>query len=94
MRLQTFFGKLAESTPFTDIPLEVHWYGDTLYDNDYKVGEVIQGYSIWEAYPYWEEDPQFFDTQEEAQAWLVAMYKMGGKDEPRQHRRTRRPAAK
>jgi len=91
MKLQSFFGTLADSTPFTDIPLNVHWHGATLYDNDYAVGNIGTGFGRYEAFPYWNEEPQYFDTQEEAKAWLVAMYKMGGANEPR---RTRRPAAK
>jgi hypothetical protein len=32
--------------------------------------------------PYWNEDMHFFDTEEEAKAWLVTMYRMGGANEP------------
>lgn len=84
--------KMADSTPFTDIPLNVHWHNDgDLFDNDYAVGHVRQSFGAWLAMPFWNEQEQYFDTQEEAKAWLVAMYKMGGANEPR---RTRRPAAK
>ena len=82
---------MADSTPFTDVPLNVHWHSDTLYDDDYAVGKIGQGFGKWEAWPYWNEEPQLFDTQEEAQSWLLAVYKMGGCNEPIQ---LRRPAAK
>lgn len=81
MRLQTFIGELAESTPFTDMELDIHWYHDQLYDDKYAVGRVTQtlaGEHLgWLADPFWSEDPQFFDSQDEAKAWLVAVYQMG-----------------
>lgn len=95
MKLQSFFGTLGHSTPFTDMELPVHWDNNKLYDDMYMVGTVTRTLAGdqhgWTADPYWNEDMQFFDTQEEAKAWLVAMYKMGGQNEPK---RRRRPAAK
>jgi len=93
MILKSWFGTLADSTPFTDIPLNVHWHGLELFDEDYRVGRVDQIWSRWAACPYWNEQEQQFDTQEEAKAWLLAMYKMGGANEPKTKRRVR-PAAK
>lgn len=86
MILKSFFGTLADSTPFTDISLDLHWYSDTLYDEDYAVGKVGRGFGVWEAIPYWNEEEQIFETEEEARAWLVAMYRMGGQGESIRHR--------
>lgn len=91
MILKSWFGTLAESTPFTDRPLGLHWYGRDLYDDEYRVGRIDVAFAQWHACPYWNEEDKEFDTEEEARAWLVAMYKMGGQNEPRKHRR---PAAK
>lgn len=81
MKLKTYFGTLADSTPFTDMELPIHWENDQLYDDKYAVGRVVHtlaGEQLgWMADPFWSEDPQFFDLQEEAQAWLVAVYQMG-----------------
>lgn len=90
MILRNIF-RMADSTPFTDIPLNVHWHGKDLYDDEYKVASVFQTLGRWEAIPHWDEQEQEFETEEEAKAWLVAMYKMGGCNEPRKRRR---PAAK
>lgn len=96
MILRNIF-RVAKSTPFADTKLGVHWHNRDLYDDDYKVGYVTVfpaeqvGTAKWQAHPFWNEPPQWFLTQEEAKAWLVAMYKMGGANEPRRHRR---PAAK
>ena len=98
MNLRNLF-RMANSTPFTDIPLNVHWHNSDLYDEDYKVGYVTVfpreqvGGANWQAHPFWNEEPHWFATQEEAKAWLVAMYKMGGANEPKQRVRVR-PAAK
>lgn len=93
MKLQTYFGTLAESTPFTDMPLGVYWEDCELYDETFVVGRVARTLAGaaegWMADPYWNEQMHFFDTQEEAKAWLVAMYKMGGANEPKQRRRVR-----
>lgn len=91
MILKSWFGTLADSTPFKDEPMGVHWYDKHLYDDDYKVGAISHNFRQWVAHPYWNESDQEFKTEEEARAWLVAMYKMGGQNEPR---RNRRPAAK
>ena len=91
MKLKSWFGTLADSTPFKDEPLNVHWYNKDLYDNEHRVGSVYTNFGQWIACPYWNESDQEFKTEEEAKAWLVAMYKMGGQNEPR---RNRRPAAK
>lgn len=84
--MRLFGIKLGESTPFTDMQLPVHWDNNKLYDDMYVVGTVtrtlMHELSCWTADPYWDEDMQFFDTEEEAKAWLVAMYKMGGANEP------------
>jgi len=57
----------------------VHWDGISLYDADYQVGQVmIIEKRHWRADPFWAEESYFFETQAEAKAWLVAMYKMGG----------------
>lgn len=91
MKLKTFIGTLAKSNPFTDVELPVHWDNNKLYDDMYMVGTVTRTLahdrSCWTAEPYWDEAMQFFDKEEEAKAWLVAMYKMGGKDEPKKQRR-------
>ena len=90
MILRNIF-RMADSTPFPDQPLNVHWHNKDLYDDDYKVGSIYNRWSKWEAIPFWNEEEQEFDTEEEARAWLVAMYKMGGCNEPQ---RRKRPAAK
>lgn len=81
MKLQTFIGTLAESNPFPDTALDIHWYHDQLYDDKYAVGRVARTlageYLGWLADPFWHEDQQFFNTQDEAKAWLVAVYQMG-----------------
>jgi hypothetical protein len=86
MKLQTFEGTLGKSNPFTDIELSVHWVDNKLYDDMYVVGTVTRtlahAQSCWTADPFWDEDMQFFDTEEEAKSWLVVMYKMGGANEP------------
>ena len=77
---------LADSTPFTDVKLPVHWEHNILYDDMYVVGRVtrtLAGEHLgWVADPYWDEEMQFFETENEAKAWLLAMYKMGGANEP------------
>lgn len=95
MILQSFFGKLADSTPFTDAPLGVHWEelgsSSVLWDEGYRVGHISKMFETYKAEPYWNEQEQVFETLEEAQAWLLAMYRIGGKIEPTPRRR---PAAK
>lgn len=80
-------------TIFTDMELPVHWENNNLYDDMYIVGQVtrtLAGDQLgWMADPYWNEDMHFFNTEEEAKAWLLTMYKMGGANEPRIRRRTR-----
>lgn len=92
MKIKDLLGTL---NPFEDSSLGVHWDRDLLCDEGYKVGHVLKipaGDELnWRAEPYWNLEPHFFDTREEAKAWLVAMYKMGGANEPK---RRRRPAAK
>jgi hypothetical protein len=84
-------------TTFDDVELPVHWENNILYDDMYVVGRVTRTLAGEElgymADPYWNEEMHFFDTEEEARAWLVAMYKMGGANEPKAKRRVR-PAAK
>jgi hypothetical protein len=73
-------------TTFDDGELPVHWEDNNLYDDMYIVGRVTRTLAGEElgfmADPYWNEDMHFFNTEEEAKAWLVAMYKMGGANEP------------
>lgn len=68
-------------TTFTDIELDVHWYHQQLYDDQYAVGRVtrtLAGEHLgWIADPFWHEDQQLFNTEDEAKAWLVAVYQMG-----------------
>lgn len=96
MILRNLF-RMSKENPYPDSKLGVHWYNSDLYDDDYKVGYVTVfpaeqvGTAKWQAHPFWNEEPQWFLTQEEAKAWLLAMYKMGGADAPK---RRRRPAAK
>lgn len=90
MILRNIF-RMADSTPFKDEALDVHWYNKDLYDDEYKVGTVNATFGKWRAQPYWNEEEQEFNSEEEAKAWLVAMYKMGGANEPKRYRR---PAAK
>lgn len=73
-------------TTFTDMPLGVYWENLELYDEQFVVGRVaitLAGDQLgWMADPYWDEDMQFFDTEGEAKAWLLTMYRMGGANEP------------
>jgi hypothetical protein len=84
-------------TTFTDMKLPVHWEDNQLYDDMYVVGQVtrtLAGDQLgWMADPYWNEEMHFFNTEEEAKAWLITMYRMGGQHEPKQKRRVR-PMAK
>lgn len=72
---------MAKETPFTDMVLPIHWDSGELFDDMYKVGRVtrtLAGEHLgWLADPFWSEDPQFFDTEDEAKAWLLAVYQMG-----------------
>ena len=88
---------LGTKSPFKDQKLGVHWYNSDLYDEDYKVGYVTVfpreqvGGANWQAHAFWNEAPQWFATQEEAKAWLLTMYRLGGGNAVRPRRR---PAAK
>ena len=91
MKLQTFEGTLGKSNPFTDMPMGVYWQGERLWDGECSVGRVMpilstEKDSRWMAEPHWNEPMGFFNTEEEAQAWLIAVYKMGGQNEPIRHR--------
>ena len=94
MNLRNIF-RMAESNPFTDEPLGLHWHQGQLYDDEYKVGYVTVfpieqvGGANWQAHPFWNEEPHWFATQEEAASWLVAMYKMGGIDGANLHNKRR-----
>lgn len=70
------------ANPFLDSSLGIHWHNNELYDGNYKVGRAtrtLAGDQLgWVADPYWNEDSQFFATEEEARAWLLSMYRMGG----------------
>lgn len=95
MRIADIF-RMAHSTPFKDDPVGVHWeevgsHQHVLWDENYRVGYVAKGFNNYRAEPYWAEEAHFFETQDEAKAWLVAMYKMGGQDGKYTKRR---PAAK
>lgn len=96
MNLSNIF-RMADSTPFSDMAMPVHWDENQLYDDMYVVGRVTRTLAGdkhgWMADPYWNEEMRFFTAEEEAKAWLLAMYKMGGANEPKQKRRVR-PAAK
>lgn len=89
--MKIFGMNLADSTPFTDMQLPVHWDNNQLFDDMYAVGRVtrtlMHDQLCWSADPFWNERMHIFDTEEEAKAWLVAMYKMGGANEPKRHRR-------
>jgi hypothetical protein len=96
MNLRNIF-RMADSNPFQDMAMPVHWDDGELFDDMYKVGRVVRtlaGDQLgWMADPYWNEDQHFFDTEEEAKAWLTAMYKMGDGNGAKLKRRVR-PAAK
>jgi len=70
------------ANPFHDKPQGIHWADNELYDDNYKVGRTtrtLAGEHLgWVADPYWDEEMHFFATEEEAKAWLLSMYKMGG----------------
>jgi hypothetical protein len=95
--MKIFGMTLGESNQFSNMTLPVHWDAEKLYDDMYVVGAVtrtlMHDQLCWCADPYWNEQMHFFDTEDEAKAWLVAMYKMGGANEPKAKRRVR-PAAK
>ena len=84
MKLRAY--NLADYTPFTDMPTGVHWYENELFDDQHKVGRVTRTLAGvddgWMADPYWDEQMHFFTTKDEAKAWLVTMYRMGGANEP------------
>jgi hypothetical protein len=44
-------------------------------DGFYTVGDVTFVPPLWHAHPKWDEKSQFFETEEEAKAWLATMYK-------------------
>lgn len=70
------------ANPFHDDSLGVHWSNNELYDDNYKVGRVtrtLAGDQLgWMADPYWNEEMQFFATEEEAKSWLLIIYRMEG----------------
>ena len=76
--------------------LPVHWEDNQLYDDMYVVGRVtrtLAGAQLgWMADPYWNEEMHFFDAEDEAKAWLVTMYRIGGQLESKQKRRVRHAA--
>lgn len=94
MRIADIF-RMAHSTPFKDDPVGVHWMKEgaveVLWDDNYRVAYVAKAFDTYRAEPYWAEETHFFKTQEEAKAWLVTMYRLGGKDA---NYTKRRPAAK
>lgn len=69
-------------SPFRNEPSGIHWVDNELYDDNYKVGRAtrtLAGDQLgWVADPYWNEEMHFFATEDEAKAWLLSMYKMGG----------------
>jgi hypothetical protein len=70
---------------FTDIKLGLHWHpavwGDNvLWDDDYRIGRVYTTFDHkrWVAEPFWvkaSEGISYFDSEEEAKSYLVAIYK-------------------
>ena len=72
------------STVFPDTDLGVHWhetkYGSVLYDRGYQVGRVRTAFGggYW-VEPYWGKAnciQESLDTEEEAKAYLVALYRL------------------
>ena len=72
------------STVFPDTDLGMHWherkYGSVLYDRSYEVGRVKPAFGggYW-VEPYWGKADcikEALDTEEEAKAYLVALYRL------------------
>lgn len=83
MKLSAY--NLAESNPFPDTPMGIHWYDKKhstyLYDKDYQVGRVYPFLDKVMAEKYWgslaeENEVVAFDSMEEAKAYLVATYRL------------------
>lgn len=72
--------RIGESNPFTDSDLGLYWEDHRgiqfLKHRDTKLGSVSNCLSVWKANVYWDSQAQFFDTLEEAQSWLLVMYRM------------------
>ena len=74
--------RLADETPFTDLPLGLHWgwYGGrwNLHDGGVLVGAVanclVNFVASQNTYDLF--NGERFETLEEAKAWLIAMYRM------------------
>lgn len=75
--------KFAKET-FPDSALGMHWverkYGSVLYDDSYQVGRIKPAFGggYW-VEPYWGKADciqESLDTEEEAKAYLVALYRM------------------
>ena len=74
--------KLADENPFPDQSLGIHWYprkyGGELWDEGHAVGSIKPAFGGgWWISPYWREDnTDAFDTEEEAKAYLVTIYRL------------------
>lgn len=94
--MKLFGYNLGVSNPFTDEPLGVHWeergHNFVLWDDGYRVGQISKQFDYYQVDPFWNEETQEFKMEEEARAWLIAMYKMGGSAYVNKSKR--RPAAK
>lgn len=44
-----------------------------LMNHDYALGEVAFVVTAWQAKPFWYEQSQLFETEEEARAWLATV---------------------
>lgn len=67
---------------FTNVPLNTHWtdtdFSAILWDDTYQVGRVYKSLGNWAAEPYWERlntNVTYHETEEEAKAYLLAVYK-------------------
>lgn len=72
--------ELDTQSPFTNIESDNIWWkehnlGASLMDNDLRVGKVFLTLGYWYAYPRWGEQPQCFDKEDEARAWLATLYR-------------------
>ena len=75
---------LADENPFPDTNLGVHWnvrkYGEELWDEGTLVGVVKPAFGggYW-VEPYWHSEnaiKETLDTEEEAKAYLLTIYRM------------------
>ena len=63
-----------------DVSADIWWnvfrHKTKLMDRHYSVGETSFVVTAWQAKPYWYEQSQLFQTEEEAKSWLAAMYRL------------------